>query len=150
MTPATDLSGTWSVAAFYRAIADAHLDLDDLSARCSADDDFCCVPTLVACGALPPGWPEAVAHRLVRRMIAVLDCRGTVYDRDAFVTTPRGASSTRTAGTTSARGRRRSAARRGRMTSRRGRCSRSSGPSMPAAGWTRSWNGLAPTGWRRS
>jgi hypothetical protein len=66
MTTATDLSGTWSVATFYRA----HLDLEHLSN--SKECCVRCVPALTACGVLPPGWPEAAAHRLVRRMIDVI------------------------------------------------------------------------------
>jgi hypothetical protein len=57
--------------AFHGAWVDAYIDLVDFGHR--AED--CthvppnCVPTLTACAALPPGWPEAVAQRLVVAMI---------------------------------------------------------------------------------
>jgi len=83
----TDLSGTWSVAAFYRAIADAHRDLDDLNNRCCVKgSNFCCVSALTACGALPSGWPETRAHRLAKAMIWVMDWRDTPHYRDTFFT----------------------------------------------------------------
>ena len=75
MTTAKDLSGTWSVAAFHRAIAPIE--------RLADDEHF--VPTLTHCGALPEGWPEAPARRLALAMIWA-----TPGDPDAFVTDARG------------------------------------------------------------
>ncbi len=75
MTTAKDLSGTWSVAAFHRAIA--HIE------RLADDEHF--VPTLTRCGALPEGWPEAPARRLALAMIWA-----TPGDPDAFVTDAQG------------------------------------------------------------
>jgi hypothetical protein len=70
MTTAKDLAGTWSAAAFDRACAIAHLDLAHLN-----DADF--VPAVVRVGALPPGWPEAVAHRLALTLICAMGWRNT-------------------------------------------------------------------------
>jgi hypothetical protein len=75
MTTAKDLSGTWSVAAFHRAIAPIE--------RLADNENF--VPTLTQCGALPEGWPEAPARRLALAMIWA-----TPGDPDAFVTDARG------------------------------------------------------------
>jgi hypothetical protein len=75
MTTAKDLSGTWSVATFHRAIAPIE--------RLADDENF--VPTLTQCGALPEGWPEAPARRLALAMIWA-----TPGDPDAFVTDARG------------------------------------------------------------
>ena len=107
---ATDLSRTWSVAAFFRACATAPVNLHafrrawglaygDLLDRGYHGTSDCqlapykvvggqphapdcslriplglpfpppCAPALVACGAVPPGWPEAAAQRLVDAML---------------------------------------------------------------------------------
>jgi hypothetical protein len=86
MTTATDLSGTWSVDAFYRA----HLGRDHRDPR-RVDTPYLeccvrCVPALTARGVLPPGWPGAVACRLIRRMLDVQSWRDTPHDRDTLVT----------------------------------------------------------------
>jgi hypothetical protein len=106
----TDLSGTCSVTAFFRACATASVDLHafrrawglaygDLLDRGYHGTSDCqlapyevvggqphapdcnlriplglpfpppCAPALVACGAVPPGWPEAAAQRLVDAML---------------------------------------------------------------------------------
>jgi hypothetical protein len=93
--------------AFHGAWVDAYIDLVDFGHR--AED--CthvppnCVPTLTACAALPPGWPEAVAQRLVVAMIKArrfqdhpfysLDWGPQPY-RDTIFTDARVASSTTT------------------------------------------------------
>ena len=72
--PAKDLSGTWSVAAFHRAIA--HLERLALTAVRAHPH---------ACGALPEGWPEAPARRLALALL-----RGSPVSREALVTDARG------------------------------------------------------------
>jgi hypothetical protein len=89
MTAVQDLSGTWSVAAFHRAIKLAHLDLERLIDRNNHHHESF-VPAFTACGALPPGWPEAVARRLAWTMFQAEHFRDTPAYRDTFVTDAQG------------------------------------------------------------
>lgn len=73
MTTPKDLSGTWSVAAFHRALSSVE--------RLADDETF--VPTLTHCGALPEGWPEAPARRLALAMIWATPGDPEAFDTDA-------------------------------------------------------------------
>ena len=86
MTTAKDLSGTWSVAAFYRAIADAHLDLEHLSN--DAQEHLRARPHGVwgAARGVAGGLRAAARPRDDR----VMDWRDTPHYRDTFVTDAQG------------------------------------------------------------
>jgi hypothetical protein len=86
-TPARDLAGTWSVAAFDRA----HLGRDHLP-NYFQHLEHCvrCVPALTVRGVLPLGWPAAAACRLVRRVLNSLNWRDTPHFRETLVTDARG------------------------------------------------------------